>query len=153
MPVIRRIPACGVVLQLPFDVIQKSARPEAKQFCFIHGVPSSSFINANHSVDCFAVRIPPAGLKPTAIPVSWAYSRMARVITNPTGRVALIDSLPVEVLMKSAPAIIATKLARATLRNVDQVARPQDRLHVAVSRGLLEFSHLIVSSCHLPPNT
>src|SRR5439155_287318 len=82
--------------------------------------PSSSFIRASHSSDCLAVRIPPAGLKPTAIPVSCAYSRIARVMTRLTGSVALTASLPVDVLMKSAPAIIATKLARATLRRYNE---------------------------------
>jgi len=81
-------------------------------------LPNSSFISDSHSTDCFAVRTPPAGLKPTAMPVSSAYSRIARVMTRPTGNVALTDSLPVEVLMKSAPAIIATRLAFATLRKV-----------------------------------
>src|SRR5216683_192169 len=70
----------------------------------IHDGPSSSLINASHSMDCLAVRMPPAGLKPTAIPVCCAYSRMARVITNPTGKVAFVGSLPVEVLMKPASA-------------------------------------------------
>ena len=35
-----------------------------------------------------------------------------------TGKVALTGSLPVEVLMKSAPAIMQTRDARATLRSV-----------------------------------
>jgi hypothetical protein len=38
--------------------------------------------------------------------------------TMPTGNVALTFSLPVDVLMKSAPAIMHTRLARATLRSV-----------------------------------
>ena len=38
-------------------------------------------------------------------------------MTSDTGRVALTDSLPVEVLMKSAPAIMQTREARATLRS------------------------------------
>src|SRR5260370_778649 len=76
-------------------------------------------------MDCFAVRMPPAGLNPTSIPVCCAYSRMARVITKPTGKVAFVGSLPVEVLMKSAPAIIATTLARATLRNVSRSPVPR----------------------------
>src|SRR5436309_3183147 len=71
-------------------------------------------------MDCFAVRIPPAGLNPTAMPVSCAYSRIARAITKPTGSVALVGSLPVEVLMKSAPAIMATKLALATFHSVSR---------------------------------
>ena len=39
-------------------------------------------------------------------------------MTTPTGSTALMGSLPVDVLMKSAPAIIATMLARATLVSV-----------------------------------
>src|SRR6266702_1044799 len=43
---------------------------------------------------------------------------MARTMTTPTGRVALSGSSPVEVLMKSAPAIMQTRLAIPTLRRV-----------------------------------
>ena len=50
---------------------------------------------------------------------------MARTMVNPTGRVAFTDSLPVEVLMKSAPAIMATRLARATLVRVDSSPVPR----------------------------
>jgi len=82
-------------------------------------------IIASQSMDCFAVRMPPAGLNPTAIPVCCAYSRMARVITKPTGKVAFVGSLPVEVLMKSAPAIMATTLARPTLRSVSRSPVPR----------------------------
>ena len=39
-------------------------------------------------------------------------------MVSPTGRVAFTRSLPVEVLMKSAPAIMQTRLARATLVRV-----------------------------------
>ena len=66
-----------------------------------------------------------AALNPTAMPVSCAYSRIALVITKPTGSVALVGSLPVDVLMKSAPAIMATKLARATLRRVSKSPAPR----------------------------
>ena len=60
---------------------------------------------------------------------------------QPTGSVALIGSFPVEVLMKSAPAIIATRLARATLRNV-KIAGPENHLHVPRSARLLERRNL-----------
>ncbi len=43
---------------------------------------------------------------------------MQRIITSEIGRVALTLSLPVEVLMKSAPAIMQTIDALATLRIV-----------------------------------
>ena len=39
----------------------------------------------------------------TLTPVRWWYSRIARTMTSPTGRMALMASLPVEVLIKSAP--------------------------------------------------
>src|SRR6266566_3338219 len=76
--------------------LSKLLTPKRNSSAFIHGVPSSSFISDNHSMDCFAVRIPPAALNPTAMPVSCAYSRIARVITKPTGSVALVSSLPVD---------------------------------------------------------
>ncbi len=43
---------------------------------------------------------------------------MARTMTRLTGSVALTASLPVEVLMKSEPAIIATIEARPTSRRL-----------------------------------
>src|SRR5438874_958854 len=94
--------------------------PNRNNSAFSQESPSSSFISASHSSDCFAVRMPPAGLKPTAIPVSCAYSRMVRVMTRLTGSVAFTASLPVDVLMKSDPAIMATKLARAASRALDE---------------------------------
>ena len=127
--------------------------PKRNSSALIHDVPSSSFINASHSMDCFAVRIPPAGLNPTAIPVSWANSRMARVITNPTGSVALVGSFPVEVLMKSAPAIIATKLARATLRNVIRSPAPRITFMWADPQACLNAAISSYRACHLPPKT
>src|SRR5216110_2891982 len=74
--------------------------------------PSSSFIRISQSSACFAARIPPAGLNPTLAPVRISYSRIIRAITTPTGSTALTGSFPVDVLMKSAPAISATMLAR-----------------------------------------
>ena len=55
-----------------------------------------------------AERMPPAGLNPTLCPVRVWYSRIARHMTSETGRVAFVGSLPVEVLMKSDPAIMHT---------------------------------------------
>src|SRR5213078_2779413 len=46
-------------------------------------------------------------------------------MTTPTGRVAFTVSLPVDVLMKSAPAIIATWLARATFTSVARSPVPR----------------------------
>ena len=62
--------------------------------------------------------MPPAGLKPTFLPVFSWNARIALVITIPNGSVAFTLSLPVDVLMKSAPAIMQTWLATATLRRV-----------------------------------
>src|SRR5467141_1236765 len=115
--------------------------------------PSSSFIRASQSSDCFAVRMPPAGLKPTAIPVSCAYSRMARVMTRLTGSVALTVSLPVDVFMKSAPAIIATTLARATLRSVSKSPVPRITFRCAGPQAFLNAAVSSYSACHLPPKT
>src|ERR1700728_254904 len=50
---------------------------------------------------------------------------MARTITSETGRVALTASLPVDVLMKSEPAIIATTEARPTFRKVRRSPVPR----------------------------
>ena len=62
-----------------------------------------------------AVRMPPAGFIPTWRPVERSKSRIASSITSVTGMVAAGVTLPVEVLMKSAPAAMARTLARRTL--------------------------------------
>src|SRR5215475_4003261 len=66
----------------------------------------------------FAVRMPPATLTPTRRPVASAKSRTADSITSATGGVAAGVTLPVEVLMKSAPASIASQAARRVLSRV-----------------------------------
>ena len=89
-------------------------------------------------MDCFAVRIPPAGLNPTAIPVCCAYSRIARTMTRLTGSVAFVGSLPVEVLMKSAPAIMATKPVDFTYIynwRVALASKPDDFVQQSQSTG------------------
>ena len=63
----------------------------------------------------FALRMPPASFTPTTWPVDSAKSRAASSITRATGGVAATGTLPVEVLMKSAPASMASQLARRTL--------------------------------------
>ncbi len=98
--------------------VRSELAPKRKRCGRSQSLPSSSFIIASQSMDCFAVRMPPAGLKPTASPVRSRYSRMARTMVSPTGRTAFSLSLPVEVLMKSAPAIMQTSEARCTLRSV-----------------------------------
>jgi hypothetical protein len=62
-----------------------------------------------------AVRIPPAGLTPTCRPCASRKSRTASSMTIVTGSVAAGLTLPVEVLMKSAPASMASQDARLTL--------------------------------------
>src|SRR5215475_6208807 len=66
----------------------------------------------------FAVRMPPATLTPTRRPVASAKSRTADSITSATGGAAAGVTLPVEVLMKSAPASIASQAARRVLSRV-----------------------------------
>ena len=58
--------------------------------------------------------MPPAGFIPTTRPVSTWTSRMASSMHSVTGRVAAGLTLPVDVLMKSAPAAIARSDARRT---------------------------------------
>src|SRR6266581_7509982 len=98
--------------------VRRELAPSRKRVDRSQRSPSSSFIRIIQSSACLAARMPPAGLKPTAASVRVSYSRIMRAMTTPTGSTALMGSLPVDVLMKSAPAIIATMLARATLVSV-----------------------------------
>ena len=61
------------------------------------------------------VRMPPAGLTPTCRPVGSRKSRTASSMIRVTGSVAAGWILPVEVLMKSPPASMASHDARRTL--------------------------------------
>jgi hypothetical protein len=65
-----------------------------------------------------AVRMPPAALTPTWRPWASRKSRTASSMTRVTGSVAAGLTLPVEVLMKSAPASMASHDARRTLSSV-----------------------------------
>ncbi len=58
--------------------------------------------------------MPPAGFIPTRRSVSACTSRIASSMHSVTGSVAAGLILPVEVLMKSAPAAIASSDARRT---------------------------------------
>ena len=69
---------------------------------------------------------------------------MQRTMVSETGSVALTDSLPVDVLMKSAPAIIATQLARATLRSV--IRSPVPRMAFKCAFGPHAFLNAATSS-------
>lgn len=68
-----------------------------------HSSPSSSFTRESQARESLALRMPPAGLKPTLFPVFQKKSLMARSITIATGKVAFTVSFPVEVLIKSDP--------------------------------------------------
>jgi len=46
--------------------------------------------------------------------------------------------------MKSAPAIMATKLAAGNIAKSEQISRPQDDFHMGSAAGLLERCDLIV---------
>ena len=63
----------------------------------------------------FAVLMPPAGLTPIIRPVASRKSRTASSMIRVTGMVAAGWILPVDVLMKSAPASIDSHDARRTL--------------------------------------
>ena len=72
-----------------------------------HASPSVSATTTRYWIACLDLRTPPATLTPTRRPV-WAWnSRAASIMQRATGRVAPVPILPVEVLMKSAPAAIA----------------------------------------------
>ncbi len=77
--------------------------------------PSVSCTSTRCCTACFAWRIPPAALKPTRRPVSSNTSRSASSMHSATGSVAAGEIFPVEVLTKSAPAAIASRVARRTL--------------------------------------
>ena len=77
--------------------------------------PTVSLTSTRYLIASLVVRMPPAGLTPTWRPVCARKSRTASSITSVTGSVAATGTLPVEVLMKSAPASIASQEARRTL--------------------------------------
>ena len=65
-------------------------------------------------------------------------------MTNVTGRVAAGWTLPVEVLMKSAPAAIASIDALRTVIEAAELARLEDHLEMRpVAAGLLDPANLI----------
>ena len=65
------------------------------------------------------VRMPPAGFTPTCTPVCARKSRTASSISRVFAGVALTATLPVEVLMKSAPASMPSQEARRMLSYVE----------------------------------
>ena len=77
--------------------------------------PTTSLTITRCFTASLVVRMPPAGFTPTIRPVWSRKSRTASSITKVTGSVAAGCTLPVEVLMKSAPASMASQLTRRTL--------------------------------------
>src|SRR5215475_15005895 len=80
--------------------------------------PAVSFTSTRYRMASLAARMPPAALTPTRRSAEPAKSRTASSMTRVTGSVAAGATLPVEVLMKSAPASIASQEARRTLSSV-----------------------------------
>ena len=70
-----------------------------------------------------------------------------------TGSVAFTVSLPVEVLIKSAPAIMATQLARATLRSVIRSPVARIAFICAGPQACLKAETSSYSACHSPLKT
>ena len=71
-------------------------------------MPSVSCSTTRYWIACFDRRTPPATFTPTRRPVCAWKSRTASIMQSALGRVAFTPILPVEVLMKSAPAAIAS---------------------------------------------
>ena len=65
-------------------------------------------------------------------------------MTRLTGSVALTASLPVEVLMKSAPGHHAHHAGARDIAQRLELAGAEDRLEVRVAAGLAEGAHLVV---------
>ena len=89
--------------------------PKRNQSGSSQSSPAVSFTVTRYLMASLLVRMPPAGLTPTCRPVAARKSRTASSMISVTGSVAAGLTLPVEVLMKSPPASIASQLARRTL--------------------------------------
>ena len=91
--------------------------------------------------------MPPASFTPRTSPVASAKSRTACSITSATGGVAAGLTLPVEVLMKSAPASSASTEARRTLSSVASSPVSRMTFRCAVPQAARVAT---ISSKHLP---
>ena len=89
--------------------------PKRNQSGSSQSSPAISLTITRYLIASFVVLMPPAGFTPTIWPVCSRKSRTASSMTSVTGSVAAGCILPVEVLMKSAPASIASQDARRTL--------------------------------------
>ena len=83
-----------------------------------HSSPAVSATVTRYLIASFELRMPPAGFTPIFSPVSRCHSCTICSMSSVTGRVAAGCTLPVEVLMKSPPARIASQDARRTLSYV-----------------------------------
>ncbi|MNV82699.1 hypothetical protein D3C71_1764500 [compost metagenome] len=90
--------------------------------------------------------MPPAGLKPTFA----LDSRMARNMMSAASSVALTETLPVEVLMKSAPAAIASSDERLTsaMSRISPVSRMT--LSVDCGQAARTASTIVVTAVSSP---
>ena len=79
-----------------------------KRSAVSHSSPSVSLTSTSMCIACLVVLTPPAALTPMICPVRQAWSRTVSSITSTTPGVAPVLALPVDVLMKSAPASIAS---------------------------------------------
>ena len=95
--------------------LRSDEAPNRNRSGVIQAVPSVSLSTQRYWIACLAVLIPPAGFIPMMSPVSSWTSRITSSMQSVTGSVAAGLTLPVEVLMKSAPAAIASSDARRTL--------------------------------------
>ena len=105
--------------------------------------PAVSLTSTRCLIASFVVRMPPAGLTPTWRPVAARKSRTASSITRQTGRVAAGEILPVEVLMKSPPASIASQEARRTASRV--TSSPVSRITLRCASPQASFTATISS--------
>ena len=105
--------------------------------------PSVSYSTTRYWIASLAVRMPPAGFMPTTRPVRRWKSRIASSMTSVTGSVAAGVTLPVEVLMKSAPAAMARMLRAAHVVERLELARLEDDLEVGVAAGGLDRHDLV----------
>ena len=93
-----------------------------------HSAPSSSSAIARYCAASSAVRTPPAGLKPTVL--ATPMSRITSSIMRAYSGVAFTGTLPVEVLMKSAPALI--QISDAFLISASSLSSPVSMITFSV---------------------
>ena len=154
MTILRRITSGRIVLQLPLDIAQQAAGAEAEQ---VRRAATTARVLLSSGpatrVDCLAVRMPPAGFE------AHSHSGLLGIFANGARhhqahwQRGVVGSLPVEVLMKSAPAIMATT---AGARHVAQRRRSpvaKDDLHVSRAAGFFERRDFVVQRLPSPPKT